>query len=133
MVLFPGVEYSGLQLVCLADQGDVLVLMSGAERFQRVVIPLVERSLHLVLSQLVHRVGESFQFVVADLVEPNILLELLESLLASHSLEHLDVLKDDLGHNQLGLPVILGVHVSSLAGDVSHAVIIGDGQLLQVS
>jgi hypothetical protein len=70
---------------------------------------------------------------MADLVKPYILLQLLQSLLPSNFLEHLDVLKDDLGHDQLRLPVILGVHVPPFSRDVSHAVVVGDGQLLKIS
>ena len=67
---------------------------------------------------------------MANLVESDVLLELLQGFLAPDFLEHLDVLKDDLGHDELGLPVILSIHVSSLTSNVSDAVVIGDGQLL---
>ena len=70
---------------------------------------------------------------MADLVKPNILLQFLESLLTSDFLKHLDVLEDDLGHDQLRLPVILGIHVPSLSCDVSHTVVVGNRQLLKVS
>lgn len=70
---------------------------------------------------------------MANLVESDVLLEFLQGFLAPDFLEHLDVLKYDLGHDELGLPVILSIHVSSLTSDVSDAVVIGDGQLLQVS
>ena len=63
---------------------------------------------------------------MADLVKPYILLQLLQSLLTSDFLEHLDVLEDDLGHDQLRLPVILGIHVPSFSTDISHAVVVGD-------
>ena len=70
---------------------------------------------------------------MADLVKPNILLQFLQSLLTSDFLEHLDVLEDDLGHDQLRLPVILGIHVPSLSCDVSYTVVVSNRQLLKVS
>ena len=70
---------------------------------------------------------------MADLVKPNVLLQLLQSLLTSDFLEHLDVLEDDLGHDQLRLPVILGIHVPSFSCDISHTVVVGNRQLLKVS
>ena len=70
---------------------------------------------------------------MADLVKPYILLQLLQGFLTSDFLEHLDVLKDYLGHDQLCLPVILGIHISSFSSDVSHTVVISDRQLFKVS
>lgn len=67
---------------------DVLVLHSGAKWFQSIVIPLVEGSLHFILAELVSRVGECLKLVVANFVEPHILLELLKGALATDSLEH---------------------------------------------
>jgi hypothetical protein len=69
---------------------------------------------------------------MANLVKSYIFLKLLESTLAPNFLEHVNVLKDDLGHDQLGLPVILGIHVSPFTSDVSHTVIVGDCQLLKI-
>ena len=43
------------------------------------------------------------------------------------------MLEDDLGNDQLRLPIVLLVHVPPLASDITDAVVICDGQLLQVS
>ena len=43
------------------------------------------------------------------------------------------MLKYNFGYNELGLPVVLSIHVSSLASDISNAVIVCDGKLLEVS
>ena len=70
---------------------------------------------------------------MADLVKPYILLQLLQSFLTSDFLEHLDVLEDYLGYDQLRLPVILSIHISSFSSNISYAVVVGDRQLLKVS
>ena len=111
---------------------DVLVLLPGGEWLQRVVIPLVESRLQFEHAQLVNGVGKGPQLLVANFVEPHVLLKLFKSALATNFLEHGEMLEDDLGSDQLCLPVILLVHISALAADVSHTVIVGDRQLLEV-
>lgn len=50
LVLLPSIEHSGLELVGLNHNGDVLVLLSCAEGLKSVVVPLVECRLHYVLA-----------------------------------------------------------------------------------
>ena len=50
-----------------------------------------------------------------------------------HSLEHAEVLKNDLRNDELGLPIILRIHASALTSDIAHAIIVCDGELLKVS
>lgn len=64
---------------------------------------------------------------MTHLVEAHILLQLFQGTLAADALEHLDVFEDDLGDDQLCLPVVLGIHVPPLTSDVSDTIIIGDG------
>jgi hypothetical protein len=65
-------------------------------------------------------------------VEANIVRKFLKSSLASNFLAEMNVLKNDFGNYELGLPVILRVHILSFTCDVSHTVIVSDSELLEV-
>ena len=65
-------------------------------------------------------------------VKPCIFNHLCVGILCPSLLEELNVLKDDLGNKQLGLPVILAIHALSIPRDVSDTVVIFYCQVFQV-
>lgn len=132
LVLSPGVEHFGLELITVDDDGDIVILDSGLQGSESLDVPLVQSLALSVLAKFEQYVCESAEFIMTIPVESGVFNHLCVSILCSRLLEELNILEDDLGNEKLGLPVVLTIHTLSVPRDVSDAVVVFDGQILQI-
>jgi len=80
--LLPRVKDFRLELVALKHHRDIIVLLSGFERLQSIIVPSVKGFLHFELTQAVHGAGKVLELNVTRVIELAVVGELVENLLS---------------------------------------------------
>ena len=112
---------------------NVIILIMGVKRLQTIIVPCIEPFLHLIMTQFHGDDRKGSKLLLAILVEKTVGIELLVGHGFPGGLEGLDVLNYDLGHDELCLPIVSGIHVSSSLSDFPDAFVVLFGQTLKIS
>ena len=81
LILFPGVEYLRLESITVGEDSNVIVLLTGVQGLESLVIPLIYGDFLLVFSEFVNNHVQSLQFQMAILIKLGIFHKLFEGIL----------------------------------------------------
>ena len=94
----PEVEHAGKQLFVSEVRTKLFLLLKHLNRLERLLMPLLNRDLHLVFAEAVKHVDELLESAVALLIEAAVRKELVHRVLLPLQDHCVELLEHDFGH-----------------------------------